>query len=262
MKSQGNLTPHDVLIHCFSGIETDFARQLVAGLRGNNDSRLAEGLVEFAGNDAERRALLASVIGMAARQLLPHDMPPSEGPGAVAWQELLKAAALLYGTAVQPLGRLPFMTDRLLERLVSEGHRQRPESYEAGTRTTGPAGDLLAGLAVSRQLREAVSSSLGIPVAPTYDALYEYDPRGSHVRPHLDAPAYEFTVHLLLEHQSADPDAGSVLVVYEPGGTTPRRLTIRTGESVVLAGRGTIHSWAPLDADESRILTAIGFKRV
>lgn len=261
MKSQGNRTPGGVLIHCFSTIESDFARQLVAGLRGADDARLAEWLVEFCGDDDERRALLSAAIGVAARQLVPDDVPPSQESDSIAWHELLKTATSLYGTVVEPLGRLPFISDRLLGQLLSEARRQRPESSEGTTRTTGPAGDVLAGLAVSRQLREAVSEALGVSVVPTYDALYEYDPAHSHVRTHLDAAAFEFTVHLLLEHENSDPGARSILIVHDPGGMTPRRIPIESGEAVVLAGRGTFHSWAALGACESRILTAIGFRR-
>lgn len=260
MSSNGNQGATGVLIDCFSAIENEFARQLVARLRGSGNSRLAERLVELAGDDCESRSLLASAIGKAARHLVPDDEPPSNEPEATAWQELLKAADLLYGTAAEPLGRLTFISDRLLDSLISEAHHQKPE-VGAGVRAIGPAGDLLAGLAASRQLREALSASLGFRVVPTYDAMYEYDPPGSHVRTHLDAAAFEFTFHLLLEQKSEGREHASVLIVHVHREALPRRLEVRPGEAVVLAGRGTIHSWAPLGNDEFRILTAIGFKR-
>lgn len=251
-------TPCTVLIRVFGEAGTDISREIAAALPEADSARLAAWFVDFAGRDPDRRAALATAIGQAARQLAPEDQPPAEPGEAMAWQALLEAAESLHEAGAKALGRPAFISDLLLEQLLMEARRERPESTE-NKRATGSAGAVLAGLAVSRQLREAVSKALGVAVVPTYDALYEYDPPCSHTGTHLDAPGFEFTFHLQLEKTGAGP--ASVLIVHEAGQAAPRRLRIQTGDGVVIAGRGTIHSWAPLGADESRILTAIGFKR-
>jgi hypothetical protein len=261
---ESNSTIRRVLIDAFSVREPDhsrpFVEELAETLRRAGDENLAAALVDFAGADPDRQAALARTIGQAARSLAPDDEPPREKAASEAWQVLLCAADRLYGSGVHPLGRLPFISERLLRALVGEARRQQPES--TGRRTTAPAGDILAGLAVSRQLREAVGRALGLSVVPTYEALYEYDPPGSHVRNHTDAGDFELTFHLLAEHTKADGQVGeSVLIAHRPGESQPARISVSRGDGVVLRGRGTIHSWKAMGEGERRILTAIGFKR-
>jgi len=89
-----------------------------------------------------------------------------------------------------------------------------------------------------------------------------YDPPGSQVRTHLDSSGYELTFHLILEHQlPADGSPGSARVAHLPADEGPRRLWLSPGEGVALSGRGTIHSWQRLCADERRTLIGIGFTR-
>ncbi len=236
--------------------------ELVARLGEADDTSLASWLVELAGPDADRRAALADLIGHAARRLAPEDQPPGAGPAAIAWGALVSAADDLYGSGAQALGRLPFLSDSLLGLLVEESRLQRPASPGTGRRTIGPAGDVLAALAVSRQLRSTVADALECAVVPTYDAVYGYDPPQSCVRTHIDARSYEFVVHLLVEQIS--PRGGipeSVLVVHLPGDRVPSRFRLQPGEAIVLRGRGTIHSWEALGEDECRTLLAIGFSR-
>jgi hypothetical protein len=165
---------------------------------------------------------------------------------------------------VHALGRPRFVSDVLFRSLVAESRRQFPlgEGVSA-TRETGRAGDTLAALAVSRQLRECVSAALGFAVEPTYEAVYEYDPPGSHVRTHVDSRDYEVVFHLVLEHASSLSDASqSALVVHLPGERSPTRIALGPGDAVVLRGRGTIHSWRALGDDERRTLVAVGFRTV
>ena len=235
--------------------------ELIERLGEAGDETLGTWLVEFAGPNAERRATMADVIGIAARRLAPDDEPPAEGAAAAAWRALVVAADRLHGGGVRALGRLPFVGDDRLALLVAEARAQMPEHSGGARRTVGNAGDALAALAVSRELREAVSAALGFAVVPTYDAVYEYDPPGSRVRTHVDARDFEIVVHLLLEQASTRGDGGeSVLVAHRPGAESPERLRLRPGESVVLRGRGTLHCWEPLGPDERRSLTAIGFQ--
>jgi hypothetical protein len=226
-----------------------------------DDDAVAEWMIRFVGPDADRRAQLTDIIGRAARQMAPNGEPPSDGASATAWEVLVDVADRLNGSGAVSLGRLDFISDVLLDELRNEARTQRPDD-SATRRMTGPAGDALAALAASRQLREAVADALGFRVEPTWDAIYEYDPPGSHVRTHVDSRDYEIVYHLLLEHDSPTDGAGeSVLIAHLPGGRGPARLSVRSGDSLVLRGRGTIHSWKPLGEDERRTLIAIGFQQ-
>lgn len=221
---------------------------------------LADWLVAAAAGEPERRQVLGDVLGSVARRLAHTGEAPADGAGAEAWQALAGALDRLFGSGVQPLGRLPFVSDPLLEQLRAEAHRQLPEEVGAGRTAPGPAGRVLASLAVSPKLRSAVSDALGFPVEPTYDAVYLYDPPGSHVRTHVDTRDYELVVHLVLEHDLPhDGSTGSALLVHLPERSGPLRLRVEPGEAVALRGRGTIHSWEPLREDERRIMTAVGF---
>lgn len=145
-------------------------------------------------------------------------------------------------TALSALGRLPFGGDRLLAELAAEAERQQPD---------GAPGDVLRRLAVSRQLREAVTTALGVAVVPTYHALYQYHAPGRPLRPHRDGDGYPLVFHLVV----AQEGSGSVLQVEgcpEPWRPSP-------GEGFVLRGQEAVHGWTTLAPDERRTLVAVGF---
>jgi predicted 2-oxoglutarate/Fe(II)-dependent dioxygenase YbiX len=173
---------------------------------------------------------------------------------------LVTTAHRLNRSGVHALGRLAFVSDAFFGRLVDEARRQLAPGV-GDTRSVGRAGDALAALAVSRQLRSLVSRTLGVAVTPTFDAVYEYDPPGTHVQTHVDSREYEIVCHLLLDHTSDAGDGTSTLVAHLPGHAAPTHVSLRPGDAVILLGRGTLHSWMPLTRGERRILTAIGFRR-
>ena len=222
---------------------------------------LAEWLAAAAGPDGERREVLGDVLGSVARRLAHTGEASTERAAAEAWQALATVLDRLFGSGVQALGRLPFISDALLELLLTESRRQLPEQAADTSRPPpGPPGRALASLAVSPKLRDAVATAFDHAVAPTYDAVYLYDPPGSHVRTHVDTRDYELVVHLVLEHAlPGDGSEGSALVAHLPAQPEPVRLPVKPGEAVALRGRGTIHSWEPLRDDEHRTMVAIGF---
>jgi hypothetical protein len=267
--SEAGTTARGVLLAALSSDSTGsdasaglFA-ELVERLRvSNDDDSLEHALIALAGADDERRTELTNVIGIAARRLAPDDAPPAHGAASEAWRVLVTAADKLHGSGAHALGRPAFVTDRLLGLLVDESRELRPNDLD-GRRATSEPGNVLAALAVSRQLAIAVNDALSFDVEPTYDALYEYDPPGGRVRTHVDSRDFEIVFHLLVEQPSPrGEEAESVLVVHRPLEREPSRLRLRAGEAVVLRGRGTIHSWEPLGAAETRTLVAVGFKRV
>jgi len=212
--------------------------------------------------DDNRRAALVDVIGTVARQLAPSDEPAADPAIQKVWRELLAAADRLHGAGAVSLGRLPFVSDQLLELLVVEAGLELVDRPDRGTRVTGRPGRALATLAFSRKLAQTVGAALGGSVIANRQASYHYDPPGSHVRTHVDARSHELIFHMVLEHDVPDDGApGSALVAHLPGRPGPQRLWLNPGEAVALSGRGTIHSWEQLRADERRTLIGIGFER-
>jgi hypothetical protein len=210
----------------------------------------------------EERSALADVASTVARGLAPEDKAPTAPDAAFAWLVLLVTADRLYGSAVATLGRLPFISDRLLALTADEARIHLTDRPDAGGRVTAPGGRALAALAVSRKLQQAISAGLGFRVAPGYRALYAYDPPGSQVPTHLDSREYELIVHMILEHElPSDGSEGSALVSHLPGRRTPLHISLRPGEAVTLSGRGTLHSWQRLRPDERRTMVEIGWVR-
>jgi len=207
-----------------------------------------------------RRETFADVAAVLARRLVETDVtPPADGAAAVAWQALLIMLRDLYGTGVVTLGRLAFIGPGLLTELATEAHTTLAAGPD-GVRAFGLAGPVLARLAVSRQLGDALCAGLGFKVTSTYDAIYVSDPPGSRNVPHVDARGCELTFVLSLEH-TVPPGGGdgSALLVHRAGERAPQRLALPPGEALVLRGRGTLHNWEPLAPGERRTLLQVGF---
>lgn len=203
-------------------------------------------------------ALLDSISLLVSR-----GATPDEPARAVFFDGVARVADRVAGSGVFPLSRPSFLSDELLRLLRDEARAQLTEDPLSTHRTTRGAGDVLAHVAVSRQLREACSVAAGIALVPTLDALYEYDPPNSHVRTHLDGSGYPWTCHLLVEHRrlSTNIPEPSVLLAHVPGEGI-RGYTLYEGDAVVLRGRSTLHAWKQLGPDERRTLTAVGFRSV
>jgi NAD(P)H-dependent FMN reductase len=245
--------------HERDAFSTEFSSDARSSLLATQQRSLAERLLATAAQDAERRATLADFVGHAAHLFAPSGDAPRDDASAEAWAALVAVADALHGSGVYPLGRPRFVSDAFLQRLIDEAHEHLAAARALGPgRAIATAGDALAALAVSRQLREAVSLALGFDAVPTYDALYEFDSPDSQVGVHVDGRGYDIVVHLLLEHSGG---GRSELIAHLPSATTAARVELRVGEALVLRGRGTLHSWRALGGDERRILTAIGFKR-
>ncbi len=211
--------------------------------------------------DVDATLAVLDALGQAARRLGKDGLTPEDQTAAAAFALIATVADRLAGSGVFPIGRPSFLSDELLRLLCEEAREQLDPEPPSTRRTTRPAGDVLGHVAVSRQLREACSAATGTAIVPTFDALYEYDGPDSHVRTHLDGSGYPWTCHVLVEHRrlGTNTPAASVLIAHVPGRGT-RRYILHDGDAVVLRGRGTLHSWAPLGPDERRVLIAVGFR--
>jgi len=179
------------------------------------------------------------------------------GARALAWRALIIAAGRLHESGVRRLPTRAFLNRADFDALVREGQRRRPATRARRTQY-GPPGPRLRRLAVDRRLQRAATRALGVRLDPACTAVYMYDPPRSHVPPHMDSKAFEIVVHVVLEHQRP-AHGGSALVVHRPRRDV--RMALAPGQAVVLAGRGAVHQWEPLGADEHRMLIAIGFTR-
>jgi len=253
----GVVTPVNLNAGSFLGEHANVVAELVRA--GSADALRA--VIDLADRSDDDRAAVLDAIGAAARRVAP--AADADTTTIRALTALATAADALAGFGVCPMGRPTFLSDDLLDLLREEAHAQHAADAadEVGSprRTTRPAGEGLAHVAVSRQLREAVSDAARVPLAPTFDALYEYDPPGSHVRMHLDARGYDWTCHIIVEHCHGDVPVASVLCARRPDGTVEQH-TLHTGDALLLRGRGTLHSWEPLGRDERRIMIAVGFR--
>jgi hypothetical protein len=238
----------------------DVALERLAALPDLSAAALG-GRLAALGDDAREHAALTDLLGLAARTLAPDgDEVAATGASAAAWRALSIAVDRLHSSGAVALGRLAFLSDALIDGLVREAREKLPERPGDGERLYAVAGPLLARLAVSRQLKDALRAAYGAALEPSYDAVYMYDPPGSHVRTHVDNRAYELIWHLVLEHTlPADGSGGSALVTHPPDSTRADRLALAPADSVLLHGRGTLHSWQPLRAGERRTLIGVGY---
>jgi hypothetical protein len=145
-----------------------------------------------------------------------------------------------------PLGRLPFLSDRLLASLRDEAQQQRPG---------GEPGRLLANLAVSRKLAAALTLAAGVSLEPNLQALYQYHAPRAHIAAHLDRDDNPFVFHLVVDEASAGDR--SALVVH---GDPAQRLVVASGEGVVLHGSAVRHEWEAMGPSDYRTLATIGFQ--
>lgn len=244
-----------------SNLELELIDELLEREAERDSRALDVQLAAIAGGDMERRAALLDVFRLAARSLAPEGRPPPTVAGATAWQALLIALDRLGGSGVIAFGRLPFISERLLELLIAEAEIQLPRRPDTGRSQIGEPGTILANVAASRKLCETLASACGFHVAPAHEAVYIYEPPGSHAAK-VDALDYEILFQLILEHTlPRNGSAGSALVVHRPDAASPVCCSLRPGEAVALCGRGTLHSWDTLQPDERRTLIAVGFER-
>ncbi len=177
----------------------------------------------------------------------------------LAWRALILAAARLHTGRLARLQRRAFLSDRGWQALRDEA-RGRAPAMRARRTHHSPPGPVLQLLAVNRRLQRAVAQAIGVPVVPAYSAVYMYAPPRSHMPPHLDSSDFEIIVHVVLEHDGWVRGRSSALIVHHP--LREVRCAVAPGAAVVLAGRGAVHQWEPLGAQERRTLIGIGFKPV
>jgi hypothetical protein len=112
---------------------------------------------------------------------------------------------------------------------------------------------VLAALCASDAIADAASRAAGRRLVPTLSAAFQIDEAFGI---HLDREPFPFVFDVVIEHHCPQGTPGAQLQVF--GSTGEQRLAPGVGEGLVLAGRGTLHSWEPLAQGEHRTMITIG----
>jgi hypothetical protein len=126
----------------------------------------------------------------------------------------------------------------------------RAEAQPAVTPDTAP---VLAALCTSDTVADAASRAAGRPLVPSRSAAFQIDEAFGI---HLDRQPFPFVFDVVIEHHCPPNTHGAQLWVLGPTGE--QRIAPGVGEGLVLAGRGTLHSWEPLAEGEHRTMITIG----
>jgi hypothetical protein len=124
---------------------------------------------------------------------------------------------------------------------------------EARPMVTADDAPVLAALCASDAVAEAASRASGRRLVPSRSAAYQIDEAFGI---HLDREPFPFVFDVVVEHRCPEGAQGARLQVFGP--TDDERLAPGVGEGLVLAGRGTLHSWEPLAEGEHRTMITIG----
>jgi hypothetical protein len=124
---------------------------------------------------------------------------------------------------------------------------------EARPMVTADDAPVLAALCASDAVAEAASRASGRRLVLSRSAAYQIDEAFGI---HLDREPFPFVFDVVVEHRCPEGAQGARLQVFGPTGE--ERLAPGVGEGLVLAGRGTLHSWEPLAEGEHRTMITIG----
>lgn len=211
VKMCASSAPFDALVGALRDVRTRVRRvpdtvvdALAAHIGVGSQVSIDDALVTFIGGDQCRRDAVVEIAGAVARHLANGDDPPFAPESLVVWHSLVRVVDALVGSGVCAIGRPSFVSDHLLDALRREAMDSTPEAEVSSGRVAWAGGATLARLAVSRQLRDELTRALGAAVAPAHDAIYEFDPPGSHVRPHVDGRHYPIVFHLVVHHDPVD----------------------------------------------------------
>ncbi|MEQ1728304.1 MAG: hypothetical protein ABL982_07965 [Vicinamibacterales bacterium] len=242
---------------CLTALDATLAEPLTGARKPERSLGLQ--LTTYVERHPDRRDWLTDRMRHAARSLAVHGKPPRTRARMLAWQALILAARRLHTGRLVRLRRRSFLSDRGWQALREEARRLAPVMPTRRTHYSSP-GPVLQRLAVDRRLQRNVSRAIGFAVEPAHTAVYMYDPPRAHMPPHLDSSDFEIVVHVVLEHDGWTRAQSSALIVHHPHRDV--RCAVAPGAAVVLAGRGAVHQWEPLGAQERRTLIGIGFRPV
>jgi len=203
--------------------------------------------------------LLRVLLGNASIALAPDCHVPTDPVLLTAWKTVVALFARLYRSAIRPLGRLRWLDDSALARLKREAARGRTRGRHASGMRPGPTGRALA---VEPKLMKAVGKALGIPVAPGYEARYNfYGREGDYFWPHPDDPEYAVNVLVCLDHKRPANGTGSAFLAYRPDGSV-ERYELTPGSALAVEARGLVHAREPMRRAERMTMLSIAVNAV
>ena len=154
-------------------------------------------------------------------------------------------------------GRLPFLTDDLLDALRREARAGHCRAIGASGHAFGCGGEVADKLAVAPELTQFMSS-LAPGCTTTGIASYVYyGKEGDGIPLHLDTGMFALNVLIVLEHRHVGASSRLLMHTF---GAEPERLRLGEGEVVVFDGSSIVHGREPLGPDETVSLLTLGFR--
>jgi hypothetical protein len=226
--------------------------------------RLADKLIGFDQTltDVERfnmKLLMSVAVGGIA----PRGGVPTEGVRLDAWKAGLRVLGAMQPSGLVSVGRAPFLTADLLEKLRAEAAEQEKVAHRTGPQELAPGGARAVALSKAPEVLDYVGKRLGQAVVPTEIGSYMYYNRpGDHLYPHVDTEIFSVNLITMIEHltpHGVPIGDASALLIYEPDGQL-RRILLEPGESTIILASGTVHGREPIAPDERVVILTVGFQ--
>ncbi len=208
----------------------------------------------------EELASYKLLLGVAAGGLAPQAAAPIDDEKAQAFGAVLRCLSFIHPTGIIWQGRLPFVSDRLLEKLQAEAESSRARAERADRYLLCAAGPVASSVGHLQEMKQFIDQ-LPVRIEPSGAASYIYyegDKAG--LDPHVDAESYGVNMIFVLKHVNGDKKPASKLVIYEPSGKA-NRILLAPGECVILHASGTVHARENLETEEEVTLLTLGFRQ-
>ncbi|NVB36539.1 hypothetical protein G6O69_01755 [Pseudenhygromyxa sp. WMMC2535] len=161
------------------------------------------------------------------------------------------------------VGRMPFVTDAVLDRLVADAEIRRSEAVHATRHRLLEGGEAAMALAAQPELdafvRALVTEGEGQSVTQTSTYYHYYDAVDDRVEPHLDTDEFSLSCLMLLRHSHTTTPRSRFYVC--PPGEGPTPIALREGECVVFYSGSVVHARSAPGRGESVITASWGFER-
>lgn len=207
------------------------------------------------------QANLKLILGLSAGRLVPDKTPTSEN-GRRAVTEALEQLCP-YDVAdprgVQYRGHPEFLTDDLLEALISESVTVGASAVPFDEHYLGCGGPVADKVATSPELAELVARVVPKAVSTGIASYLFYRDAGQGIIPHIDTDIFSLNVLLMLAHQIPDGLAEPSALYMHFADATEQRLQLTPGEVVIFLAGTQAHSRTVIAPGERVTILTFGF---
>jgi len=184
--------------------------------------------------------------------------PRSEGEGADAFRAVQRSLHRFVPGDFLFRGRIPFMTEELLQSLREEAEAGRPAATYAERHRVGFGGPIADALAVSDELIEFVRQFAPGAISTGIASYVHYDYDGAGLDAHVDSDIFALNVLIMLRHDYSEEP--SHLLIY-PVDQPVQRLLLEPGETIIMDAAGLVHAREDMKAGERLSILTFGFQR-